>query len=115
MVCPEPSQAPTANRAPLGHDRLGGRREAQGDHEVVSRRQRHDNDGLARGYQPHRGGRYDSGEDRNPSPEPTDPRVFSRAICGAQFSAWFRQPNNVTKYSDETNPKFWLADYRLAC
>ena len=97
------------------HDRLGGWREAQGDHDVVSRRRRHDNDGLARGYHPHRGGRYDSGEDRSPSPRPPGPRVFSKAIHGAPFPARFRQPANLAKYSGETNAELWLADYRLAC
>ena len=70
-------------------DRLGNRREVQGDHEVVSRRRRHDNEGPARGYHPHRGARYDSGEDRSPSPEPLGPRVFSRAIRAAPFPARF--------------------------
>ena len=63
----------------------------------------------------HRGGLYDSEEDRSPSPEPPSPRVFSRAIRNAQFPARFRQPANLTKYSGETNPKLWLTDYRLAC
>ena len=103
------------NRVPSVHDRLDNRCEAQGDHEVVGRRRRHDSEGPARGYHPHRGGRYDSGEDRSPSPEPPGPRVFSRAIRNAQFPARFRQPANLTKYSGETNPKLWLADYRLAC
>ena len=49
----EPARAPKANKAPSVHDRLGNRREAQGDHEVVSRRRRHDNDGPTRGYHPH--------------------------------------------------------------
>ena len=97
------------------HDCLSDRHEAQGDHNVVSRRWRHDNDGPARGYHPHRGGRYDSGEDRSPSPRPPGPRVFSKAIRGAHFPARFRQPTNLSKYSGETNPKLWLADYRLAC
>ena len=43
------------------------------------------------------------------------PRVFSRAIRAAHFPARFRQPANLMKYSNETNPKLWLADYRLAC
>ena len=34
-------------KAPSVHDRLSDRREAQEDHDVVSRRRRHDNDGLA--------------------------------------------------------------------
>ena len=95
-------------------DRLRDQREAQGNHEVVGRRRRHD-DGAARGYHPHRGGRYDSGEDRSPSPEPPGPRVFSRAIRVAPFPARFRQPANLAKYSGETNLELWLADYRLAC
>ena len=82
---------------------------------MVSRRRRHDNEGPAQGYHPHRGGRYDSGEDRSPSPEPPGPRVFSRAIRAALFPARFRQPANLAKYSGETNPELWLADYRLAC
>ena len=97
------------------HDRLGGWREAQGDHDVVSRRRRHDNDGPAQGYHPHRGARYDSGEDRSPSLRPPGPRVFSRAIRSAHFPARFWQPANLIKYSDETNPELWLADYHLAC
>jgi len=104
-VRPEPARAPTINRVPLLHDRLGNRREVQGDHEVVSRRRCHDNEGPAQGYHPHRGGRYDSGEDRSPSPEPPGPRVFSRAIRAAHFLAQFRQPANLTKYSGETIPK----------
>jgi hypothetical protein len=35
---------------------------------------------VRRGYHPRNGGRYDSEEDRSPSPEPPGPRVFSRAI-----------------------------------
>ena len=92
------------------HNRLGDRREAQGDHDVVSRRWCHDNDGPARGYHPHRGGRYGSGEDRSPSPGPPGPQVFSKAIRGAHFLARFQQPTNLSKYSGETNPELWLAD-----
>ena len=29
--------------------------------------------------------------------------------------AQFWQPANLSKYSDETNPELWLANYRLAC
>jgi hypothetical protein len=35
---------------------------------------------VCRCYHPRRGGRYDSGEDRSPSPEPPGPQAFSRAI-----------------------------------
>jgi hypothetical protein len=61
------------------------------------------------------GGRYDSEEDRSPSPEPPGPRVFSQAIRRAPFPARFRAPTTITKYSGETRPELWLADYRLAC
>jgi hypothetical protein len=70
---------------------------------------------VRRGYHPKRGGRYDSEEDRSPSPEPPGPRVFSRAIRRAPFPARFRAPTTITKYSGETRPELWLADYRLAC
>jgi hypothetical protein len=70
---------------------------------------------VRRGYHPRRGGRCDSEEDRSPSPEPPGPRVFSRAIRRAPFPARFRAPTTITKYSGETRPELWLADYRLAC
>jgi hypothetical protein len=66
---------------------------------------------VHRGYHPRRGGRYDSEEDRSPSPEPPGPRVFSRAIQRAPFPARFRAPTTITKYSGETRPELWLADY----
>jgi hypothetical protein len=70
---------------------------------------------VRRGYHPRRGGRYNSEEDRSPSPEPPGPRAFSRAIQRALFPARFRAPTTITKYSGETRPELWLADYRLAC
>jgi hypothetical protein len=69
----------------------------------------------ARGYHPRRGGHYNSEEDWSPSPEPPGPRVFCRAIRRALFPARFRPPTTITKYSGETRPELWLADYRLAC
>jgi hypothetical protein len=60
-------------------------------------------------------GRYDSGEDRSPSPEPPGLQAFSRAIRRAPFPTRFRAPTTITKYSGETRPELWLADYRLAC
>jgi len=62
-----------------------------------------------------RGRRYDPDHDRSTSLEPPGPRVFSEAIRRAKFPTRFRQPANLTKYSGETNPELWLADYRLAC
>jgi hypothetical protein len=70
---------------------------------------------VRRGYCPRHGGRYDSEEDRSPSPEPPGPRVFSRAIRRAMFPVRFRAPTTITKYSGETRPELWLADYQLAC
>jgi hypothetical protein len=70
---------------------------------------------VHRGYHPRRGGRYDSGEDRSPSPEPPGLQAFNRAIRRAPFPTWFRAPTTITKYSGETRPELWLADYRLAC
>jgi hypothetical protein len=44
---------------------------------------------VRRGYHPRRGGRYDSGEDRSPSPEPPGLQAFSRAIRWAPFPTRF--------------------------
>jgi hypothetical protein len=70
---------------------------------------------LRRGYHPRRGGRYDSEEDRSPSPEPPGLQAFSRAIRRVPFPTRFQAPTTITKYSGETRPELWLADYRLAC
>jgi hypothetical protein len=78
-------------------------------------RRAHLNEKVRRGYHPRRGGRYDSEEDRSPSPEPPGPQAFSRAIRRASFPARFRAPTTIAKYSGETRPELWLADYRLAC
>jgi hypothetical protein len=43
------------------------------------------------------------------------PQAFSRAIRRAPFLARFWAPTTITKYSGETRPELWLADYRLAC
>jgi hypothetical protein len=78
-------------------------------------RRAHLDEKVRRGYHPRRGGRYDSGEDRSPSPEPPGLQAFSRAIRRAPFPTRFRAPTTITKYSGETRPELWLADYRLAC
>jgi hypothetical protein len=70
---------------------------------------------VRRGYHPRHGGRYDSGEDRSPSPEPPGLQAFSQAIRRAPFPTRFRVSTTITKYSGETRPELWLADYRLAC
>jgi hypothetical protein len=70
---------------------------------------------AAAGYHPRRGGRYDSDEDRSPTPEPPGTRVFSWEIRAAAFPQRFRQPTTIVKYNGETDPRVWLNDYRLAC
>src|SRR5688572_25109944 len=120
---PEANPAATAQRAPplaVGearsiHQRVGPVRDAR-DTLNARRRSRADRaDGADRGYHVHRGGRYDSGEDRSPSPGAAGPRAFSARILNAPFPPRFRQPTSIAKYSGETNPGVWLSDYRLAC
>jgi hypothetical protein len=98
----------TRNIAPAAPGRLGNERHHHS-------RRAHLDDRTRRGYHPRHGGRYDSGEDRSPSPEPPGPQAFSRAIRRAPFPTRFRTPTIITKYSGETTPELWLADYRLAC
>jgi hypothetical protein len=98
----------TRNTALVAPGRLGN------EHHHRNRRT-HLDEKVRRGYHPRRGGRYDSGEDRSPSPEPPGPQAFSRAIRRAPFPARFRTPTTITKYSGEKRPELWLADYRLAC
>jgi hypothetical protein len=98
----------TRDATPAAPGRLGN------EHHRRDRRARLD-EKVHRGYHPRRGGRYDSGEDRSPSPEPPGPQAFSRAIRRAPFPTRFRSPTTITKYSGETRPELWLADYRLAC
>jgi hypothetical protein len=98
----------TRDEAPAARERLGN------EHHHLDHQARLD-EKVRRGYHPRRGGRCDSEEDHSPSPEPPGPRVFSRAIRRAPFPAHFRAPTTITKYSGETRPELWLADYRLAC
>jgi hypothetical protein len=98
----------TQDGTPAASDRLGNEQHRRDRRARLEER-------AHRGYHPRRGGRYDSEEDRSPSPEPPGPRVFRRAIRRAPFPARFRAPTTITKYSGETRPELWLADYRLAC
>jgi hypothetical protein len=98
----------TGDRTLVARDRLGD------EQHRLDRRARLE-EKVRRGYHPRRGGRYDSEEDQSPSPEPPGPRVFSRAIRRAPFPSRFRAPTTINKYSGETRPELWLADYRLAC
>jgi hypothetical protein len=97
----------TRDIAPAAPGRLGN------EHRRRDRRA-HLDDKVRRGYHPLHGGRYDSGEDRSPSPEPPGPQAFSWAIRRAPFPTRFRTPTTITKYSGETRSELWLADYRLA-
>jgi hypothetical protein len=98
----------TRDATPAAPGRLGN------EHHCRDRRARLD-EKVRRGYHPRRGGRYDSEEDRSPSPKPPGPQAFSRAIRRAPFPTRFRALTTITKYSGETRPELWLADYRLAC
>jgi hypothetical protein len=98
----------TRDRTPAAPDRSGNEQHHRDCRARLDKR-------VRRGYHPRRGGRYDSEEGRSPSPEPLGPRAFSRAIRRAPFPARFRAPTTITKYSRETRPELWLADYRLAC
>jgi hypothetical protein len=98
----------TRDATPAAPGRLGN------EHHHRDRRARLD-EKVRRGYHPRRGGRYDSEEDRSPSPEPPGPQAFSQAIRRAPFPTRFLAPTTITKYSGETRPELWLADYRLAC
>jgi hypothetical protein len=98
----------TGDGTPAARDRLGDEQHRRNRRACLEER-------VRRGYHPRRGGRYDSEQDQNSSPEPPGPRVFSRAIRRAPFPARFRAPTTITKYSRETRPELWLADYRLAC
>jgi hypothetical protein len=72
----------TRDTAPAALGRLGN------EHHRRNRRA-HLDEKVRRGYHPRRGGRYDSGEDRSPSPEPPGPQAFSRAIRRAPFPTRF--------------------------
>jgi hypothetical protein len=82
----------TRNTALAAPGRLGN------EHHLHDRRA-HLDEKVRRGYHPRRGGRYDSGKDRSPSPEPPGPQAFSRAIRRAPFPTRFRTPTTITKYS----------------
>jgi hypothetical protein len=72
----------TRDEAPTAWERLSN------EYHHLDHRARLD-EKVHRGYHPRRGGRCNSEEDRNPSPEPPDLRVFSRAIRRAPFPARF--------------------------
>jgi hypothetical protein len=104
-------------RAPVRERILDARGQAQdGDARNIinARRAGNTKARVAAGYHPQQGGRYDSHEDRSPTPEPPGTRVFSREIRTASFPQHFRQPTSIDKYTGETDPRVWLNAYHLA-
>ena len=67
------------------HEHLGRNRDARDT--LNARRCAHGDprEGASRGYHPRRGGRYDSSEDRSPSPSLPGPQAFGRHILNATF------------------------------
>jgi hypothetical protein len=101
-----PRDTGAANLPPI-HECVGPIRDAQ---VVLDARRRGRMDGRQEadhGYHPRRGGRYDANEDRSSSPSSPGPRAFARDILRAPFLQWYRAPNNVLKYSGESNPGLW--------
>jgi hypothetical protein len=72
----------TRDGTPAAPDRLGSEQHRRNRRSRLEER-------VRRGYHPRRGGRYDSEEDRSPSPEPPGPRVFIWAIRRAPFPTRF--------------------------
>ena len=99
----------------LVHQRLGHNRDVRSI--IDARKRAHGDDGEAarHGYHPRRGGRYDSNEDRSPSPSLPGPQAFGWHILNTAFPLRYRPPTNIPKYSGETNPRLWLEDYQLVC
>jgi hypothetical protein len=110
-------QPANPGRTPAKERLLDTRRARGGDaRNVINARRMSKADArAAAGYHPRRDGRYDSDEDRSPTPEPPGTRVFSREIRATAFPQRFRQPTTIVKYNRETDPRVWLNDYRLAC
>jgi hypothetical protein len=83
-----------SGHAPAKERLLDTRRALDGDaRNVINARRTSRGDARAAvGYHPRRGGRYDSDEDRSPTPETPGTRVFSQEIRAAAFPQRFRQP-----------------------
>jgi hypothetical protein len=100
----------TRNTAPAAPGRLGNEHHHRNCRAHLDER-------VRRGYHPRCGGRYDSGEDRSPSPESPGLQAFSRAIRRAPFPTRFRTPTTITKYSGRqdwncgSRTTGWLANW----
>ena len=88
----------------LVHERIGLHHDAHNT--LDARRHAHSDkrEEASRGYHPRHGGRYDSGEDRSPSPDLPGPQAFGRHILNVVFPSRYRPPTNIPKYCGETNP-----------
>jgi hypothetical protein len=107
-----PGRTPTKERL---LDTRGQARDGDARNVINARRTSKAEARAAAGYHPRRGGRYDSDEDRSPTPEPPgNPRVQPGDPHGDLPPA-FRQPTTIVKYNGETDPCVCLNDYRLAC
>ena len=100
--------------APVQEHLVDNQRRHDARHDINEHCRRRHGDAEERGYSAHRGGRYDSDEDRM-ALEPPCPRVFSRAIRSMPLPSPFRPPTSIAKYNSETKVELWLADLWLAC
>ena len=73
-------------------------------HDIDENCRRRCGDAEERGHSAHRDGRYDSDKDRM-APEPSGPRVFSRAIRSTPLPSPFRPPTSIAKYNGKTKPE----------
>ena len=96
------------------HERLSHNRDVRSTIDARRRTYNDSREGAKCGCHPRRGGHYDSGEDRSPSPGLPGPQAFGRHNLNATFPPRYRPPTNIPKYSGETNLGLWLEDYWLA-
>jgi hypothetical protein len=81
--CPaNPGRTPAKERL---LDTRGQARDGDARNVINARRTSKADARAAAGYHPRRGGRYDSDEDRSPTPEPPGTRMFSQGIRAATF------------------------------
>ena len=90
--------------ASVQHHLVDNQRRHDARHDINEYRRRRHGDAEERGYSAHRGGRYDSDEDRM-ALEPPGPRVFNRAIRSTPLPSPFRPPTSIAKYNGETKPE----------
>jgi hypothetical protein len=102
-------QPANQGRTPVRERILDTRGQAKdGDARNVINARRTDNaeTRAAVGYHPWRGGRYDSCEDRSPTPEPPGTHVFSREIRTKSFPQHFHSPRPSTSTRGRRTPVY---------